>query len=203
MECFPVALDNQAGNVSGPWPFGPSQVIQLHLSKLVEGVGGRCTGMGVVTKLWQGDRRCFSLKTPNRGINGGEEWSGSWGKEWVFVIIPSRPPALHVQPPLVKTPGHPCCLRQPEPAPLPAPGRRALGGHPGVKPGPGNGASDGIGPGGSCIIWTNHGEITLIAYSIEVVNQNQQLCHCHFPRTQNFRKKMNFTRLQGQEHRSW
>lgn len=37
-------------------------------------------------------------------------------------------------------------------------------------------------------IWANNGEITLIAYSIEVVNQNQQLCHHHFPWIQNFRK---------------
>lgn len=39
---------------------------------------------------------------------------------------------------------------------------------------------DGTSLGGGCIIWENHGEITLIAYSIEVVNQNQQLCHCRF-----------------------
>lgn len=48
---------------------------------------------------------------------------------------------------------------------------------------------DGTSLGGGCIIWENHGEITLIAYSIEVVNQNQQLCHCRFSWTQNFRKK--------------
>lgn len=34
----------------------------------------------------------------------------------------------------------------------------------------------------------NNGEITLIAYSIEVVNQNQQLCHPHFPWIQKLRK---------------
>lgn len=133
MECFAVALDNQAGNVSGPWPFGPSQAIQLHLSKLVEGVGGRCAGMQVVTKQWQGDGRCLSLKAPKRSLNWGGERSGFWGKEWGFVIISTCPPARRVQPPLVKTRGHLCCLGQPEPAPPWAPGRLALGGNPGVK----------------------------------------------------------------------
>lgn len=87
MECFPVAWDNQAGKVSGPWPFGPSQVIQLHLLKLVEGVGRRCAGTRVVTKLWQGDRHCFSLKTPNCSIHWGGEYSGSGGHGLSFLSL--------------------------------------------------------------------------------------------------------------------
>lgn len=190
MECFPVALDNQAGQVSGPWPFGTSQVIEQHLSKLVEGAGGRCAGIRVVTKLWPGDGHWFSLKAPNCITDWAGEYSGSWGEDGVFL---SWSLVVH----------HPCTFSHHSwrfwqlvlsgsawATPPWAPARLAFNCNPGV-----NTMSrewrlyDGTSLGGGCIIWENHGEITLIAYSIEVVNQNQQLCHCRFSWTQNFRKK--------------
>lgn len=51
------------------------------------------------------------------------------------------------------------------------------------------GLYDGTSQGRHCTIGANNGEITLIAYSIEVGNQNQQPCHPHLPWIQKLRKK--------------
>lgn len=50
------------------------------------------------------------------------------------------------------------------------------------------GLYDGTSQGRHCTMGANNGEITLIAYSIEVVNQNQQLCHPQFPWIQKLKK---------------